>query len=295
MSERIEPHKVTKPIQLLAAWLAGLIVVDASFLSAAAMLKQPAWAPSLLVIAAVCNVPLFLVSLFLLQTRFRPEMQEDSYYSKYLEVRDTSRKPEGTASEIQILRAAVSESNTRTVEVIEQLQTQVIEIARQISGHAGKGSNAMESIKTALEAERVSLQERKREIEWQAYRVDVNDLLPNYRDVVSRLRKARIRISETFGSTSQRPRVPVHYLVTFGPHVSIEALRKILEISFKTGAAYLGYSPYDVSDGRLYVGSYLYESTPVLELDETNRRRILECPTIEDVISVIAQKATLVA
>jgi hypothetical protein len=31
---RIDPERVTKPIQLLAAWLVGLIVVDGSFLVA---------------------------------------------------------------------------------------------------------------------------------------------------------------------------------------------------------------------------------------------------------------------
>jgi len=81
----IVPHRITKPIQLLAAWLAGLAIVNSSFLTAAGFLHEPTWLPTLLTIAAVINVPLFIASLFLLQTKFRPEMQEDTYYSKYLE------------------------------------------------------------------------------------------------------------------------------------------------------------------------------------------------------------------
>lgn len=81
----IVPHRITKPIQLLAAWLAGLAIINASFLTAAGFLHIPTWLPSLLTIAAVVNVPLFIASLFLLQTKFRPEMQEDTYYSQYLE------------------------------------------------------------------------------------------------------------------------------------------------------------------------------------------------------------------
>lgn len=80
-NQKIPVEKVTKPIQLLAAWLTGLIVVDAAFLAAANTLLGPAWAKGMLVIAAVINVPLFLISIFLLQTKFRPEMQEDSFYS----------------------------------------------------------------------------------------------------------------------------------------------------------------------------------------------------------------------
>lgn len=84
-THKINPDKITKPIQLLAAWLVGLILVNCSFLTAASHLTDPSWIPPLLVIAAVLNVPIFLVSLFLLQTKFRPEMQEDTFYSKYLE------------------------------------------------------------------------------------------------------------------------------------------------------------------------------------------------------------------
>jgi hypothetical protein len=82
---KIVPEKVTRPIQLLAAWLAGLIIVDGAFLTAATQINSLAWASGALIIASITNVPLFLVSLFLLQTKFRPEMQEDAYYSKYLE------------------------------------------------------------------------------------------------------------------------------------------------------------------------------------------------------------------
>ncbi len=81
----IVPHKITKPIQLLAAWLAGLAVINGSFLTAAGLLHSPQWLSVVLTFAAVLNVPMFIISLFLLQTKFRPEMQEDTFYSKYLE------------------------------------------------------------------------------------------------------------------------------------------------------------------------------------------------------------------
>ncbi|MPM14234.1 hypothetical protein SDC9_60595 [bioreactor metagenome] len=42
------------------------------------------WEFKTLTIAAIVNVPLFLIAVFILQTRFRPELQEDRYYSTYL-------------------------------------------------------------------------------------------------------------------------------------------------------------------------------------------------------------------
>ena len=83
--QRINPEKVTKPIQLLAAWLVGLILVNGSFLVAAQQISKPEWASATLVVASVINVPVFIFALFLLQTKFRPQMQEDSYYSQYLQ------------------------------------------------------------------------------------------------------------------------------------------------------------------------------------------------------------------
>lgn len=86
-AEGINPERITKPMQLLAAWLIGLIIVDGSFLTAAAKMEAGSWERGALVLAAIVNVPLFLFALFLLQTRFRPELQEDSYYSRYLDKR----------------------------------------------------------------------------------------------------------------------------------------------------------------------------------------------------------------
>ncbi|QXO16015.1 hypothetical protein [Vibrio ostreae] len=86
--QKIEPQRITKPIQLLAAWLVGLIIVNGSFLGAAIAIETPVWLRSTLVIAAVLNVPIFLICLFLLQTRFRPEMQEDLFYHEYLIAKD---------------------------------------------------------------------------------------------------------------------------------------------------------------------------------------------------------------
>ncbi|WP_421238991.1 hypothetical protein [Aeromonas enteropelogenes] len=82
--DQITPEKITKPIQLLAAWLAGLVALDSCFLVAAAKIGTDTWQSGILVVAATLNVPIFLAAVFLLQTKFRPELQEDSYYSSYL-------------------------------------------------------------------------------------------------------------------------------------------------------------------------------------------------------------------
>lgn len=55
-----------------------------------------------LVIAAIANVPVFLIAVFLLQTKFRPELQEDAYYSSYLD-RKTNQAVTVSKSESQLI------------------------------------------------------------------------------------------------------------------------------------------------------------------------------------------------
>lgn len=86
---KIEPHRIDKPIKMLAVWFAALVLIDGSFLTAAKFLTAPAWVSPMLAIAAVAFVPMFLLAAFLMQTRFRTHLQHDRYYSEWLEKQRT--------------------------------------------------------------------------------------------------------------------------------------------------------------------------------------------------------------
>ncbi len=75
--QKLKAHKITKPIHLLAAGLVGLVLVDGSLLATAVGVDSGSWLSTAFVVAAIVNVLLFLLAIFLLQTKFRPEMQED--------------------------------------------------------------------------------------------------------------------------------------------------------------------------------------------------------------------------
>lgn len=89
---KIEPHKITKPIQLLAVWLAGLVLLVGAFLVAACTITNPPWLPAILVIATIVMVPIFIGLIFLMQTKFRTQLQDDHYYSEYLQRQDKEFK-----------------------------------------------------------------------------------------------------------------------------------------------------------------------------------------------------------
>ena len=84
----IKPEKVSNPIQLLAAWLLGLVSIDSGFLVAASKVDKPEWAVGALIIAAIVNVPMFLIASIIVQIKYRPEMLADEFYTSYVERRD---------------------------------------------------------------------------------------------------------------------------------------------------------------------------------------------------------------
>lgn len=143
---KLAPEKITSPIQLLAAWFVALIVLDGGFLTAAGVVTEPSWLPSALVIAAILNVPLFLGFMFFLQTRFRPEMQSDEHYSKYLEQK---KKLYGLTSQMreQIDQAGLSlvdlvQGRTMSSSDIDNIRPLIEEMSESIKSLQDNNENA---------------------------------------------------------------------------------------------------------------------------------------------------------
>jgi hypothetical protein len=84
-SQKINAHKITKPIQLMAVWFIALFLIDSALLAAACQLSDPAWIRPTLIVSAIIFVPLFLLAIFLMQTVFRKELQDDEHYAEWLE------------------------------------------------------------------------------------------------------------------------------------------------------------------------------------------------------------------
>lgn len=125
MTETVKPERITKPIQLLGAWLAGLLAINTCFLVSASQMPLGSWEMRALVVAAIVNVPLFLLAVFLLQTKFRPEMQEDSYYATYLSSKTNERivmTKDDTKIALVAHRIAEVESRLTTPKNIQTLE-----------------------------------------------------------------------------------------------------------------------------------------------------------------------------
>lgn len=199
MSEQtIKPERITKPIQLLGAWLAGLFTIDSCFLFAAAKMQTESWQSGALTIAAIVNVPLFLTAVFLLQTRFRPELQEDSYYSTYL-----SKKTNEPVN--------VSKEDSQ----LAQLRQRLAELEDKIAATANKEA------KTATSAALSGLH------------IGVNRHLTDKQHIGAKLSELGILGFTTFGGSSP----PEKRVVAISEHLSKERIKQLIGVAKELGFA----------------------------------------------------------
>jgi hypothetical protein len=169
----IQPQNVTRPIQLLAAWLVGLVCIDGTFLEVALRLEPRAWERGWLVLAAILNVPAFLTAMFTLQTRFRAELQDDAHYAQYL-----SKK--------------TSESLT----------------VRRIDGSADAAPRAVDAPPAAALDAAVQARNVPTTLDWSPWRIAINDHLPRFAEIRAALRAAGIPVAEIFGNAQRATSEP---------------------------------------------------------------------------------------
>ncbi len=93
-SHNIKPEKINTPIQLLAVWFVALLLIIGFFFTAANHIKKPDWISPLLVISGIIIVFIFIILVFLMQTKYRPEMLSGNEYLIYIEKRFNNFSPE---------------------------------------------------------------------------------------------------------------------------------------------------------------------------------------------------------
>jgi hypothetical protein len=240
---RIEPDKVTKPIQLLAAWLVGLIFIDLIFLEVALRLDAGAWERRWLVVAAILNVPAFLTAMFTLQTRFRAELQDDPHYAQYL-----SKK---TAEAVAIgRREADAADDEAPTDFHVQVDREVLDL------EPAPADDAADDDATAPDAPPAAAPA----LDWSRWRVALNDHLPQFAAIRAALHAAGIPVAEVFGHVQRAGAEP--------PENRVVAINRALPAAHKA-ALLRALLPFDLDGFQfwrpvhaadesedVYVGSY---------------------------------------
>ncbi|GKW48684.1 hypothetical protein [Halomonas sp. NCCP-2165] len=229
-TQKIEPNKVTKPIQLVAAWLVGLILVNGAFLGTAIGIGEPTWLKGTLVIASVINVPVFLGAIFLLQTKFRPQLQEDEYCSQYLDK---------------------STSEYVSVSKDENILSEISEIKSELITLSELKSSDFNKIE--------SLVEKEKTYPWPPhYKIALCDYLPDFKAIRKELKDSNISISKIFGTTNTKNIPKINHL-SFSREVDFNTLIAVLRMMSKYNFDGYAYSiTSEVNPEEIYIGGFGY-------------------------------------
>ena len=220
-NQKVDPQKVTKPIQLLAAWLVGLIAVNGSFLSSAVAIGGSAWESSVLIIAAVVNVPMFLGAIFLLQTRFRPELQEDVFYSQYLDKKSN-----------QIVTVKNDDHHE-----INTLKSEVKRLGVLLKRAPSREIN-----------------------NWGNWSIALNKLMPDYSEIRKSLRGKGIPLKSIFGD-GENSEMPSNKIVAISNSLDSQSVITILRLISKFDIdGYVYFDPiHEIDPEDVYIGAYGYD------------------------------------
>ncbi|AYN94445.1 hypothetical protein EAW52_10975 [Pseudomonas sp. LTJR-52] len=257
MSEqKIQPHQVTKPIQLLAAWLVGLVLINGSFLGAAKVINTPAWVPGVLVVAAILNVPIFLYLIFSLQTKFRAELQEDTFYSKHLEkvtgkIKVSSYKENALAEELK----KAQEANLAQFKILSDN----LEYISSALNHVNDGDHKLDPVLDKVAESKSAINSLEKIKEKAMARIALNDLLPHYNEIRFALIKNGFSVERTFGSNNEDKVLPKELTISYTPDASKAALVEVYSVAKLFGFNRLDFDcyEYEISDSHIYVGSYI--------------------------------------
>jgi hypothetical protein len=249
--ERIRPEKITKPIQLLAVWLIGLIAIETSLLAASATITKPEWLPVFFGISAVAIIPLFLFLIFLLQTKYRPQIQEDEYYSKYLD--------KNTMQFIQI-----DKNNNPRNELIKQETKKLIEETKKsintIKESVDKDEKK-ETIENIIISSDNKIKNIERIIKYATHNLWINNTLDNFSLIVEKIKEIGFNSFKEFGNE----KIPQNFHVSFTNTVNPIIIKEILIDLIPLGA----YSIAIIDDeeakrknygNAIFLGSYLYNN-----------------------------------
>lgn len=116
----IKADKINSPIQLMAAWFVMLILISGVLLGAAASIEKPDWAAGYLVFFTTVIIVAVITLVFLMLTKFRPNLQDGKEYAEWL-------KEQGQYSDGLVKEQPAGGQNRLIKQKLEQIKQSTID------------------------------------------------------------------------------------------------------------------------------------------------------------------------
>ncbi|MES2809604.1 MAG: hypothetical protein V4619_13320 [Bacteroidota bacterium] len=192
---KIQPEKITKPIQLLAVWFAGLVLLVGLLLAGAKTIQEPKWLVPVLAISAVLIIPVFLYYVFLLQTKYRPQMQEDTFYSKYL---DSSTNTTVVVTEESKIDSSVIMLQNQILELAETNRIYQNRVDQFMKDKSAPNSSEATDIDNYIKTSNENFVKFEQNVKKTQFPIQINTLLSNFSEYYSAITKSGFENVEAF-------------------------------------------------------------------------------------------------
>lgn len=252
----IKPEKITKPIQLMAVWFSALIFLVGLLLTAANTIKTPNWITPMLSIFVILIIPVFIYFIFLLQTKFRSELQDDHYFSlskDYNNYAITTKSNESEFDKLSDLYKSFNEFSTIQKEKLEE----IISIINNSNNNRIDNEKIIEITNSINEeANKIDVKVSKN------IYIELNSIVPNFKQIQLELLKSGFEFINLFQGKNNKP--PSKFLISIGkniePNSVIEILKLLKKIEDEIYLNYIGDTGFIAEDSRnkVIIGSYAY-------------------------------------
>lgn len=262
---KIQPDKITKPIQLLAVWFAGLVLLVGLLLAGAKTITEPIWLVPVLVISAILIIPIFLYFVFLLQTKYRPQMQEDTYYSKYL---DTSTNKTIILTEESKINSTVIELQNQIIQLTESNKLYLKNIENLIKDTKPNDGKKIEEIEAYIKTSNENFNKVEENIKKSQFRIKLNRLLPKFSEYRLAIIKNGFENMEEFTGGSDKPLERA--LLSVGVNVEPKFVFEIVKILHPLGLEIINLinegQEQEIRKNEIVVGSHAFRTSNRLTL-----------------------------
>ncbi|WP_333850635.1 hypothetical protein [Epilithonimonas sp.] len=263
---KIQPDKITKPIQLLAVWFAGLVLLVGLLLTGAKTITEPKWVVPILVISAILIIPIFLYFVFLLQTKYRPQMQEDTFYSKYL---DTSTNQTVILNEETKINSTVIELQSQIIQLTESNKTYLSKIESLIKDSKSNDIIKIEEIQSYIKSSTENIIRVEENIKKSQFHIKLNRLLPRFSEYRLEIIKNGFENLEEFTGGSKKPLEK--FLISVGNNVEPTFVLELIKILNPLGLDLINLIDdgleKDTRKNEVVVGSHSFQTTKRITLN----------------------------
>ena len=106
--------------------------------------------------------------------------------------------------------------------------------------------------------------------------IQVNDLLPNFKEILKKLSLYNINVYDTFGSTSEDRSPPYIFELAFGLDIPVYNIQKILEFMSDLGLQTISYTNHEINRSEIYIGAYGSKKGNYATINDDLLRKLLD-------------------